>query len=301
MPDVLSPLVVLLWFAAGLVVLVTVLPLLLTVAGLTRCRTGIQKDPAVLEPGDDPVYAELYRRLTELGLEPLGTCLNHYRFFAYPWRWSVLHAVFGSREQGCFACVYRLHPNEPLRVSFTTCFTDGAMAWTANNLPEVQIVEEDYVRCGVETTDLAWQLDEHRKVVASLTARGRTPDAHDSLPVLAQTLQRQGARYVRRDRRKWAGDLWLLLAYRVGFPSFVALLSLRPWVMPAGTLVLWLIGVLVYRLGRRVQGDERRHRLALSAIARDAVLTRFPGPQPQRPVSGSEDIRPSPPTTVSHL
>jgi hypothetical protein len=299
MPDVLSPLVVLLWIAAGLVVLVTVLPLLLTVAGLTRCRTDIQQDPAVLEPGDDPVYADLYRRLTELGLEPLGTCLNHYRFFAYHWRWSVLHAVFGSREQGCFACVYRLFPNEPLRVAFTTCFTDGAMAWTANNLPELQIVEDDYVRCGVETTNLTLQRDEHQKVVASLTARGRSADAHDRLPVLAQTLQRHGPRAGRRDRGRWAEDLWLVLAYLVGMPFFVALLSLRPWVMPAGTLVLWAVGLLIFWLSRREQGDDRRHRLALLAIARDAVLTRFPGPQPQRPVSGSEGIRPSPPTGVS--
>jgi hypothetical protein len=290
-----SPLVVLLWSAGILAGLSIVLPPLLAALGLSRYRNALDEDAAALDPGGDPLYADVYRQLTDLGLRPLGTCRETLWFFGWHWRWSMLLGVFGSRERGCFACVYRLFPTEPVRVAFTTCFDDGAHTWTANHMPELRISENDYVRWAVETADLALLLAEHEQMLKIFATNGRAPLAHDSLPVLAANLAVHTPRSVRRDRRKWMAQLWESLAWLVMFPGFVALLSLRPWVLPAGMLI---VSVLIHA-GRQVLrgelADEHRHRVAMAGIARYVTQSRYAEPQPQGRSQGSEAVRAGPP------
>src|SRR5262249_36095033 len=113
-----SPLVLLLWCAGILAGLSIALPPVLYALGLICYRTTLREDVAALGAGEDPHYAGVSRQLTGLGLRPLGTCREVIWFFQHHWRWSALLGVFGSRERGCFACVYRFSPNEPVRVAF---------------------------------------------------------------------------------------------------------------------------------------------------------------------------------------
>ncbi len=73
--SVSSLLIALLWCVGVLAALTILLPLVLTLVGLTRYRNRIDENTAALEPADsDLSYAATYRELIELGFRPLGTC-----------------------------------------------------------------------------------------------------------------------------------------------------------------------------------------------------------------------------------
>jgi hypothetical protein len=273
-----SILILLLLCAGILAGLSIALPPVLHALGLFLYRNSVSEDATALEPGADPLYAGVYRQLTELGLRPLGTCREVIWFFHYRWRWTVLLGVFGSRVRGCFACVYRFSPNEPVRVAFATCFDDGAHAWTANHMPELRISEDDHVRWAVETQDMAVLLAEHEQMLKIFAAKGRRPEEHDRLAVLAANLAVQTPRSVRRHTEKCA---WLVLGWLLLFPGLLALLSLRPWILPAGMLVMSALWHLMHWLGRGEQAADRRHRVALLGIARHTAQINPIEPEPQ--------------------
>jgi hypothetical protein len=273
-----SILVILLWCAGILAGLSIALPPVLHALGLILYHNTITEDAAALEAGGDPLYAGVYRQLTELGLRPLGTCREVVWFFQHHWRWSVLLGVFGSAVRGCFACVYRFSHDEPVRVAFATCFDDGAHAWTANHMPELRISEDDHVRWAVETADLAVLLAEHEQMLKIFAAKGRRPEAHDHLSVLAANLAAQTPRSVRRHMEKCG---WLVLGWLLILPGFCALVLQRPWVLPAGMLAMSALWHLLFWLGRAEQARDRRHRVALQGIARHEAQLHYVAPEPE--------------------
>jgi hypothetical protein len=234
----LPPYLIALWGAAGLAAFLVCLPPLLQFLGLSRLVNRFDESPGTVEPtDDDPAYADIYRQLLALGLRPLGSCWEQYWFFNGHWTKAFHHRVFGSRDRKCFACVYRLVSGEPVRVALATCFTDEALVWTANHFAEFRQLEEDHVRWGINTSDLAELLDSHRQVVEDFVAHGHPVGDHDSLPLLAATLYTHNRRYIRGERHSGLTHLkyaffWLGIGPLVARTFF----GLGNWVLPVAVI-----------------------------------------------------------------
>ncbi len=212
----------LLWCAAGIAAAWVLLPPFLSMVGLSRFRHRSEADPADLAPpDDDPHYADTHRQLEALGFRPLGTYEERVTFFGSHWVWSVRESVFGSKELGCAACVYRFFPGEPMRVAMVSCAADGAMLWTGNRLADMVEHDHDYRRWGVVTDDMAHLLGRHREE-AKCFLDGRARVAHDDLgalvPVLARHSREQGLK-ASRDLGRWTLKLALFF---VAVPKILA-------------------------------------------------------------------------------
>jgi hypothetical protein len=246
-PQQLATLQVVLGGVACLIAVGVCLPCLFQLLGLTMFVNWFEDNPNQCEPGgDDPVYADVCRQLRDLGFEPLGSCWERYWFITRHWTKTFHHRVFGSRARGCFVCVYRLFRGDPVRVAFTTCFTDQALIWTGNHMEEFRRLEDDYVRWGIDTGNLAELLAAHRQVVEEFVAAGRQIDAHDSFPVLTATLAVHNWRYVRSARQEGLAYLqyeafWLGLGPLLVFLCY----GVSGWWIPASVILGWVAKLLV--------------------------------------------------------
>jgi hypothetical protein len=291
---------VLLWCVAGVAALAAVLPPLLHLAGLSRYRAETDEDPAALEPtGDDPFYAGVCAQLADLGLRPLGTHRDLVWFFGPHWRWSCSLKVFGSRQRRCFACVYRLIQGEPVRVAFLTCFLDGGHVWTGNHMESLKVVDDDYLRWGVQTSDLTLLLEEHRKVVEWFAATGTTAADHDSLPVLRASMERHVPRSVRRHRDVPGMIILEALFWLAGPPLLLAYSLGQQWLLPVGVLASLAVRHVLHRWPLHQEGDERRQQVAREGIVRYGAGTQAGDFRRAEIVRASEGVmEPPPPGSV---
>lgn len=220
--DLTDYLPLLLWCAAGVTAAWVLLPPLLGMIGLSRFRHRGEAGPADLAPpDDDPHYADTYRQLEALGFRPLGTYEERVTFFGSHWVWSVSERVFGSKELGCAASVYRFFPGEPMRVAMVSCAADGAMLWTGNRLADMVEHDHDYQRWGVVTDDMARLLGRHREE-AKRFLDGRACLAHDDLGALVPVLARHSREQGLKASRALGGWTLKLALFFVAVPTILA-------------------------------------------------------------------------------
>jgi hypothetical protein len=191
----------LLWGLAGVAVALTCAPMLLALLGLTRCRCTCAPDPDALEPtGDDDAYAAIFAQLQALGLRPAGTQRVTAWFFAFHWVKSFDLRMFATPRGDCFAAVYRLVDGEPWRVTYSTGFTDGALVQSGSTLEDLKVQEEDYLRWGFVTADLAELLGLHRELVGRFAEAGGRAVAPLSLAEVCELEERYSERGARKDK-----------------------------------------------------------------------------------------------------
>ncbi|MBY0525857.1 MAG: hypothetical protein K2R98_20865 [Gemmataceae bacterium] len=260
MNDLISEFVFTIWCLAGCLAAFMVVPPLFHVLGLSRYAIGVDDPGGESLFGDnDPVPPMMLTQLHDLGFKPLATVREHVWFFHIHWTWSLTQRIYGSRNQGCYASLYRFVSGEPLRMAFATVFTDGAEIWTGNSAAEIQIREDDYWRQGFLTGDLKELMARHQEAVQAFVADGRSPGSHDRLEPFMETTERLTRRHLRTHRQ---GPLNILATWATMLALFPALMYFNGE-REALTLGLGLLGgsigllVLRYLMLRQV-GEQRR-------------------------------------------
>jgi hypothetical protein len=225
---------------AGLGLAWVCLPMVLGLLGLSRVRVVGEQGPSLAEPGDDdPAYAALAAELTALGFRPRGLKTETAWCVGPSLKKSWVSRVFATPQDDCFATVFRLVPDEPYRLCFSTVFTDGALVQSANQLGVLKIEFEDYLRWGDATIGRAELLRMHREVCAQFAAAGGRTVARASLAAFVEANQRLSAKVM---SRKFSYLPMLCLGHALGLlmplPIIVGLLfGFDHWAAPLALAV----------------------------------------------------------------
>ena len=190
----------LLWCAAGLMLAYLFLPMFFMMLGQTRVTFAVLGGPEAAQPTDnDPQYADLYERLRNLGFEPLGSRREIGWFANGHWyKRSLPGRIWATPGRDCFVSLYRLFPDEPWRLAFSTIFTDGSAVQTANQMTRLRIEEPDYLRQACPSPDLSEVLRQHRQTAEDFRATwGRVVAAPD-LPEALERLCHHSERHLRK-------------------------------------------------------------------------------------------------------
>jgi hypothetical protein len=264
MPDfVESPILGGLWLIAFIVLIWACVPSLMHVLGLSQHTQRSETAPKDLTPNDaEPDYDDAYQQLTALGFRPLGAFRERLWFFYFHWSKSFRTRVFIHPERHCYACAYRL-ARERVRVSFATCFSDDSLIWSSDSLEAYQLGDDDWIRWGFVTDDLAqlWAL--HQEVVDKYRRPCREVDARDDLSTLLNLIGKVNGRYVRQDRGR-AGRMLKTSVLSLGICPIVAAFihGLGHWMVPCGVLAGGLGWAGFHFLWPRVVGMKRKVELA---------------------------------------
>jgi hypothetical protein len=265
MPAQLEPFVLpMLWLLAGIVIVWALTPLLLHVLGLSRYVQTIETRPADLAVSEDESdYDDVFQQLRALGFEPLGAYRESHWFFFFHWVKSFRTRVLVCHAHRCFACVYRLARGEQVRVAFVTCLGDSGLVWSSNSLETHHAEEEDFVRWGYVTDDLAQLFPLHQQLVEKLRSPTREPEIGAGLSLLLGAVARINQRHPRQDRRLALHFLKVCL-FALGTCPLVAVLVLGHdhWTVPFGVLfgaIGWVAFLVVWpRVLRRKRAREVR-------------------------------------------
>ena len=236
-----------LWTAAGLAVLADTAPAVMGLLGLSRYRCERAEDPTLARPYNelDSHESHVYQQLSRLAMRPLGVAWEKAYFFAVHWYKSFALKTFTSPDHSLFACVYRLVPFEPVRVALVTCFQDGSMVWTGNHMEKEKTMADNYIRWGINTTNLSELLRCHHQVVDRLTSKGRQRCRHDRLEVLVRSLLEHSPKHLHDPTLNLLSLVLSLLlpvgALCIGLSNF----GTSHWITPAGVL----LGCLIWKAG----------------------------------------------------
>jgi hypothetical protein len=207
--------------------------------GLDNYRNERTGGPGDLDPdGKGPVYANLYRQLTELGFEPFGVLQEYVRGHT-----TSPDLIFIRPQEQCMAVVWKFASGDP-RVKFKTYFCEGVIVLTCNYRCPLKDAAGLLVT-SVPSTFLAPVLEEHRKHVAEAVAEGyRVLDCNTADAVT--DLQRAFF-YHRAVRRQYIGALRDILVGELTLIGIVTCLTmwLSPWPFPANVALGLFGGCLV--------------------------------------------------------
>lgn len=122
---------VVLWIIVGATVIWSVGPSVAIVLGRRRIEIDVHPGELLGRPyPEDADGLRRYDQLVELGYRPIGATEEHVRFLTpLHWTWrseSVRWLV--SPDDRTFTCLFRITPNEAIRVSAVTLF-DGGGSW----------------------------------------------------------------------------------------------------------------------------------------------------------------------------
>lgn len=268
MPDLVdNPILGALWLIAVIVFLWACVPSLLHVMGLSRHSQYSETAPRDLGANDDePDYDDAYHQLTALGFRPLGAYRERLWFFYFHWSKSFRTRVFIHPESHCYACVYRL-AREQVRVSFATCFSDESLIWSSDSLEAYQLGDDDWIRWGFVTDDLAQLWGMHQEVVAKYQRPRREVDARNDLDILLTLIAKVNERYVRGDRGRAGRMLKVAVLSLVVCPIIAAFMNgAGHWLVPCGVLAGGLGWAAFLFVWPRALSIKRRLEVARGAV-----------------------------------
>lgn len=213
--------------------------------------------------GVDEIRDDVCRQLEALGFRPLGTCREDVWFFGPHWLKTFLLKTYGSREHQAFACIYRFVADEPIRVALTTCFADEAMVWTGNHSDDIQLKEDDYLRWGYTTNNMAELLGVHGEAVAPFRAAGRVPGSHDRFETLLPVMGHQSSRFLHQDKSLAKLVLGYTLFFLITAPGYLASQhGMDSWTVPLGIIVGGLLKVCFEQWMFRQMARQHREEVA---------------------------------------
>ena len=216
---------ILLWVAAVIGAVWALGPPVLHILGLYRLRFVAHEDPAAVEPGnDDPDYARCYRELRALGFQPLGIVTEKRWITPIEWHREFHLRCLVSCDGLCFASLYRLTRDEPMRVSLKTLMTGEGMVTTASPGAGIPDIGETSLRIEMHAGNMAELLSHHQDNV-KLFAEQR------GFSVTRVSFQERAARDEENDRRLLkkieTPVLYVLPAFCFLAPVAVAILFLQ--------------------------------------------------------------------------
>jgi hypothetical protein len=257
-----------LWVSAAAALVWVCLPMIMALLGLTRFTSRYRDDPTEAEPhGQGTEYEAIFAQLTSLGLHPCGFRVDEAHWYAFHWVKTFHVYVFATAAGDCFASVYRLIEEDDWRVTLATGLEDATLFETGSTMPELQLREDDFVRWGHVTDDLAELLALHREAVARYSAETGRAVIRLDLATLDRLICNCSSRVLRRCARLHALACLVLPLVCFGVPvlTLVQLVGFDHWLVPLATLAIglgcsWLFLELVRRAlhASREEDDAQR-------------------------------------------
>lgn len=233
-----GPFVLLVCFAIGLLVWVC-LPHVVTAAGRGP-RRWIEGRPEDLAPdGRDPIYADLYGQLTDLGFRPLGF---YHEAIPFGPRFSV--ATFGSDQGSCLGSLSKLSRYDEPRLRFLSVFHDDAVILTKND-ETLSEQRGDFLRQGIATDCAQEVLELHQVAVECYRSTGRE---YRPCRSLEDRLELENGFYRNAQLVAWSRrNGWGIVRTQLVFlavmtaPAWLnfGAQSPAPWIVLATTCVAW--------------------------------------------------------------
>lgn len=238
--------VIIVWGLAALVLAWTWIPALIAALGGTRYASGIINAGQSLEPSArEPDYAFWAEQILALGYEPLGAGWIRISCAGPEWSLFASVRVFKSPSKNCYA--YMERAPAPFffwpGATFATCFANGALLLTENNRAGEPHPDDECIRQGTVTLNLAEVEALHLATLEALRRLGRKPDPELNMEALLHALERHDAPESRRTHAR-AGTQYLfahgLIHVCVSIPA-AYLLGFMHWSVPLANLVLALV------------------------------------------------------------
>lgn len=238
--------IVVLWGLAAVILAWTWMPALISSLGGTRYLVGLGAD---LEGADrarrEPDYEFWARQLVALGYEPLGYAWSRVNFAGPEWALFTPLRVFVHPQKQCFA--YMQKAPAPFwfwpGAIFATVWSDGSMLISDNNIAAEPNPEDDLIRQGVVTLQLAELETLHLATMEAFRRSGRKPEGELTIDTLLNAIQRHfGAEAKRIYSRSGTNYLFAhgLIHICLSTPAaYVA--GLGHWSVPLVNLVLAVI------------------------------------------------------------
>jgi hypothetical protein len=255
--------VYILWGVAILVLAWTWVPAFISSMGGTRYLVGFSNDVTGLEPSPrEPDYSYWAQQLLDLGYEPVGTGWIRVNFAGPTWAiWSPVR-VFRKPSVGTFAYVsrapapYYFWPG----AVFATCLADGRLLTSDNNRAADLDVEDEHIKQGMVTLDLAALEAQHQEALDALKRSGFRPEGDLNIETLMRALERHEGPEARRAHAR-AGTNYLfahgLIHICVSIPT-AYLLGIMHWSVPLSNLVLALALITGENSQKRVYAQAVR-------------------------------------------
>jgi len=260
----------LLWALAILVMAWTWIPALVSALGGTRLSHGLTSQAAGSDQTAGPDEALWANQLTQLGYEPIGAGWLRVNFAGSEWALYTPVRVFRNASANIYAFMqkapapFHFWPG----AVFATCWSDGVLLLTDNNSNAEPDFEDEFIRQGIVTLNLADIETIHRNVTEAMIRSGRRPDSDSSPEALFLALQRYLGPEAKRAHGR-AGTQYLfvhiLIHLCASMPS-LTLVSLTHWSLPFINLILALI------LGLGESSHKRQYARAVRAAFRNEQI-----------------------------
>jgi hypothetical protein len=259
--------IIVLWGLTVLVLAWTWVPALIAALGGTRYLCGGTNDTHGTEAASaQPDYAFWAEQLESLGYEPIGHGWMRINFAGQDWSLFTPVRVFRNSQKQCFAFMqkapapYYFWPG----AVFATCWADGGLLLSDNNLAAQPHPDDDFIKQGVVTLKLSDVEDLHLATMEVLKRRGRKPDAELNLETLLHAAERHFAPESKKHYGR-AGTQYLfahgLIHICVSAPA-AYISGITHWTVPLANLVL----ALILLLGESAQ--KRQYARAVRAALR---------------------------------
>jgi len=257
-----------LWIAAGTVLFLLCLPMILGLLGATRIVLKIDDGTPAEESDDDPQSSVLLGQLRSLGFTPFGSYTTSMWFFMHYWVKRIHHRMFASERHRCCAAVFELFPGDGLRVTLTTRFEDDFLVSTANALQRLTINRDSFSRIGFPTSDMTELLTVHEQRVARRRYESSSEIATPSLTELvrrARELESRPGSKRRAIKWAWRRLVSTLLVILAPWALVAYVLEIQHALTPEALLLIALVQPFVQRQVSRAGARETRR---LDAAAR---------------------------------
>jgi hypothetical protein len=235
-----------LWALTALVMGWAFVPALIASLGGTRFHCGESYDAAANEPpASEPDYAYWADQLLELGYEFLGDAWIRIDFAASQWSLYSRVRIFRNPLKHCFAFMQKApapHSFWPGAV-FATCWADGRLLTTDNNLAADPHPEDEFIRQGTVSLRLEGVEEFHLATMEALYRAGAKPDPELSLETLLHSAQRhlgpEANRRLGREGTQYLFAHGLIHLCVSTAPAYI--MGVTHWTVPVANLALALM------------------------------------------------------------
>ena len=238
--------IITLWGLTAIVMAWTWIPALIAALGGTRFHCGWSSETLAMTPTiGEPDYSFWAEQLIALGYQPIGSGWMRIDFAGSDWSLHSSVRVFRNDQKNSFALMqkapapYHFWPG----AVFATCWADGGLLVTDNNLAADPHPDDEYIRQGMVSLKLADVEALHLATVEVLRRNGRKLDSDSSMESLMHAAERHFGPEARRSHSR-SGTQYLfahgMIHLCVSTPAaYIA--GLGHWSVPVANLVLAVI------------------------------------------------------------
>jgi hypothetical protein len=235
-----------LWALAAIILAWTFVPALLASIGGTRFLNGETPEGWIQEPPASEVdYAYWRDQLLELGYELLGDAWVRIDFAGENWSLRSRERVFRNPSKHCYAIMQKAAPpfNFWPGVIFATCWADGRLLTTDNNLAADPHPDDEFIRQGMVGLTLDPVEEFHLATMEALRRTGAKADPELTLETLLQSCRQHFGVEARRHYGRQATQYLFahgLIHICLSTP-IVYVMGMGHWSVPLANIVLALL------------------------------------------------------------